>query len=76
MTISPGPVTSPSMRDAVLTTSPSTVNSRRRGDPMSPVMPMPVLIAMRICSCGPDVRSFKSASDLRMTMAAVTALIA
>jgi hypothetical protein len=29
--------------------SPSTVNSRRRGDPMSPAIAMPVLIAIRIC---------------------------
>ena len=56
MTISPGPATSSSIRDAVLTTSPSTVNSRRLGDPMSPVSATPVLIAIRICSFGPSLQ--------------------
>jgi len=48
MTIWPGFATDDSILDAMLTTSPSTVNSRRRGDPMSPVKAGPLLIAMRI----------------------------
>ena len=50
-----------------------TVNSRRRGEPMSPVSATPLLSAMRICSGSPGQSRFISASDARMARAASTA---
>ena len=61
-TICPGLQTVDSIREQAFTTSPSTVNSRRRGDPMSPVSATPLFSAMRIRSGLPGHSLFISAS--------------
>ena len=48
ITIWSGCATEDSIREAALTTSPSTVNSRRLGEPMSPVNASPLLMAIRM----------------------------
>ena len=73
MTIWPGSQASLTSLEHVLTTSPSTVYSRRAGDPMSPIVATPELRAMRSVTGG---ETSSAAVALRIALAARAARIA